>query len=275
MAAKLGILAGSGELPRHIIEACRAAHRPFYVLAFEGACDPATIAGVPHGWVRLGAAATGLRLLRENGALELVMAGGLRRPSLWSLRPDWRITQFLIKVGFRALKDFGDDALLRAVIAELEAEGFHIVGVDSLLAELLAPSGPLGRERPDAQAEADIATGLAAARAHGARDLGQAVIVQQGAVLAVEDADGTDALIRRSAGLKRPGPGGILIKIAKPRQERRADLPAIGPATIAAAAAAGLRGIAIEVGACLVLDRAALVEAADRAGIFVIGVKAD
>lgn len=272
MARKLGLLAGSGELPLRIIEACRAAHRPLFVLAFEGACAPAAVAAVSHAWVRLGAAATGLRLLHENGVEELVMAGGLPRPSLWSLRPDWRITRFLLKVGFRALKDFGDDALLRAVIAELEGEGFHVIGVDRILADLIAPLGALGGVQPDEAAGADIAAGLAAARAHGARDLGQAVIVQQGTILAVEDAAGTDALIRRSAAVRKPGPGPILVKTAKPGQERRADLPAIGPATIATAAAAGLRGIAIEAGATLVLDRAAVTEAADRAGIFVIGV---
>jgi DUF1009 family protein len=131
----------------------------------------------------------------------------------------------------------------------------------------LAPLGPLGAHTPDAAAKADIATGLAAARAHGARDLGQAVIAQHGRVVGVEDRDGTDALIRRGN-----GQGGVLVKLAKPGQERRADLPAIGPATIAAVAAAGLRGIAIEAGATLVLDREAVIAAADRAGIFVVGV---
>jgi DUF1009 family protein len=267
MAGKLGILAGSGELPVRVIEACRAINRPVFVLAFEGSCDPATMTGVPHGWTRLGAAATGLRLLHENDVDELVMAGGVRRPSLRALKPDWRALRFVMKIGLRALADFGDDALFRAIIAELEREGFRIVGVDGILAHLLAPLGPLGALTPDAAAKADIATGFAAARAHGARDLGQAVIVQHGRVVGVEDREGTDALIRGGN-----GQGGVLVKLAKPGQERRADLPAIGPATIAAVAAAGLRGIAIEAGATLVLDRAAVVAAADRAGIFVVGV---
>jgi DUF1009 family protein len=272
MAARLGILAGSGELPLCIVEACRAAHRPVFVLAFEGACDAATVASVPHAWVRLGAAASGLRHLRENGVEEVVMAGGMRRPSLWALRPDWRSVQFLAKVGYRALTDFGDDALLRAIIAEFEREGFRVVGIDGLLSDLLAPLGPLGRERPDAAAEADIAVGLAAARAHGERDLGQAVVVREGAILDVEDSSGTDALIRRCAVARHGGPGGVLVKMAKPRQERRADLPAIGPGTITAAVASGLRGIAIEAGATLVLNRAAVAAAADDAGIFVVGI---
>ncbi len=268
MAGKLGILAGSGELPLRVIEACRAVNRPVFVLGFEGSCPPAILAGVPHAWIRLGAAATGLRLLRENAVDELVMAGGLRRPSLWALRPDWRTLQFIAEIGLGALRDWGDDALLRAIIAALEREGFRVVGVDGVLADLLAPLGALGSHAPDRAAAADIKVGLAAAHAHGARDLGQAVIVRQGGVVGVEDRHGTDALIRRCAGV-----GGVLVKMAKPGQDRRADLPAIGPGTIAVAAASGLRGIAIEAAATLVLDRAALIAAADRAGIFVVGVK--
>jgi DUF1009 family protein len=269
MAGKLGILAGSGELPLRVIESCRAVNRPVFALAFEGSCEPATVADVAHEWLRLGAGATGLRLLRDNQVEELVMAGGVRRPSLRALRPDWRTLRFLAKIGLRALADWGDDALFRAIIAELEHEGFRVIGVDTILAHLLAPMGPLGAHKPEGADEADIAAGLAAARAHGARDLGQAVIARQGRVVGVDDRAGTDALIRRFA-----GSGGVLVKMAKPGQERRADLPAIGSATIAAVAASGLRGIAIEAGATLVLDRDAVAAAADRAGIFVVGVKA-
>jgi DUF1009 family protein len=269
-AAKLGILAGAGELPVRIIDACRATGRPVFVLAFEGAADPAALAGVPQAWVRLGAAADGLRLLRENGVEELVMAGGIERPSLFSLRPDWRTAKFFARVGYRAL---GDDGLLKAVIHELEEEGFRVVGADSLLPQAVAPDGPLGRLTPDAQAEADIALGFRVARALGALDIGQAAVVQQGLVLGVEAIEGTDALIARAGRLKREGPGGVLVKAAKPGQERRVDLPTIGLRTVANVAAAGLRGIAVEAGTSLVIDPKALAAAADRAGLFVIGIK--
>jgi UDP-2,3-diacylglucosamine hydrolase len=164
MAGKLGILAGSGELPLHVIEACRAINRPVFVLGFEGSCTPATLAGVPHAWIRLGAAATGLQRLRENAVDELVMAGGVHRPSLWALRPDWRTLKFIAEIGFSALGHWGDDALLRAIIAALEHEGFRVLGVDSVLADLLAPLGALGIQVPDHAAETDIKVGLAAAR---------------------------------------------------------------------------------------------------------------
>jgi hypothetical protein len=267
--AKLGILAGSGELPLRLIDACRSAQRPFFVLAFEGEADPAALAEVPHAWVRLGAAAEGIERLRREGVNELVLAGGVRRPSLRSLRPDWRAAKFFARIGYRAL---GDDGLLSAVVKELEREGFRVVGADTLLESVLIPAGPLGRHAPpDGQALSDIEHGFRIARAIGALDIGQAVIVQQGLVLGVEAIEGTDALIARCGALRREGPGGVLVKTAKPGQERRADLPTIGPRTLKAAAAAGLRGIAVEAGAALVLDGPKVVELADRDGLFVIG----
>lgn len=271
MPPKLGILAGAGELPLRLIEACRATERPVFVLAFEGSADPTILQGVPHARIRLGAAGEGIRLLHENGVEELVLAGGVKRPSLLALRPDWRTAKFFARVGYRAL---GDDGLLRAVIHELEAvEGFRVVGAETILGEALASEGPFGRFSPDEQAQQDIALGFRIVHALGALDIGQAVVVQQGLVLGVEAIEGTDALLQRCGALRRDGPGGVLVKGAKPGQERRADLPTIGPQTLAGAAAAGLRGIAVEAGVSLVLGRAALVAAADRAGLFVIGVR--
>jgi DUF1009 family protein len=269
MAAKLGIFAGGGELPLRIIEACRAAERGVFVLAFEGAADPAVVSGVPHAWVRLGAAGEALRLLREQRVEEIVFAGGVKRPSLLSLRPDWRAAKFFARVGYRAL---GDDGLLTAVIREFEGEGFRVVGADTILGSALAPTGRLGRHAPDAQAEDDIALGFRIVRALGALDIGQAAVVQQGLVLGVEAIEGTDALIARCADLRREGPGGVLVKAPKPGQEPRADLPTIGRRTVDGAAAAGLRGIAVEAGASLIIDRAAVAAAADRSGLFVVGV---
>lgn len=268
----LGIIAGSGALPRRLVERCRAASRPVFVLALEGAADPDMVADVPHAWCRLGAAAKGLDLLRANGVADLVLAGGVHRPSLSSLLPDWRAAKFFARAGYRAL---GDDGLLSAIVKELEREGFRVVGADEILsAENLMPIGPLGRHTPDDEAKADIELGLRVARALGALDIGQAVIVQQGLVLGVEAAEGTDELLRRCAALRRDGPGGVLVKIAKPGQERRADRPTIGPQTAALAAASGLQGIAAEAGMTLVMDRIELVRAVDEAGLFIVGMAA-
>jgi lipid-A-disaccharide synthase len=268
MPNKLGLLAGGGRLPARLIERCRAAGREIFVLCFEGQTDPGLAADLPHAWVRLGAAEEAIRRLREAGVRELVMAGAMRRPSAQELRPDWRAAQFLARIGIGAL---GDDGLLRAVRAELEREGFTLVGVDSVLRELVAPAGTFGSHGPDAQAEADIARGLEVIAALGAVDVGQAAVVQQGVVLGIEAAEGTDALIERCGRLQRRGPAGVLVKAAKPGQAREMDLPAIGPETVERAIAAGLRGIAVEAGNTLVLDRERLVRRADEAGIFVVG----
>ncbi len=268
---RLGIIAGSGDLPRRIIDSCHATGREVFVLAIEGAAEPATVAAMPHAWCPVGSAGRALDLLHAAGVRDLVLAGGVRRPSLAALRPDWRAAKLLARIGYRAL---GDDGLLSAVVKELEREGFHVVGADQLLDEAALPEGPLGALRPDAEAAADIAQGLRLARAIGALDIGQAVVVQQGLVLGVEAIEGTDALLRRCAELRRDGPGGVLVKAEKPGQERRADRPTIGPQTVILAAESGLRGIAAEAGATLVIDRPEVIRLADAAGLFVVGVSA-
>ena len=267
----LGILAGGGALPRRLTVACRAIGREVFVLAFEGQTDPETTADVNHAWVRLGAAGRALAHLRAAGVEELAFAGAIRRPSLAGLRPDARAARLLTRIGVRSL---GDDGLLSAVIAELEeAEGFRVIAPDMIVAELLATPGAYGRLGPDAGAERDIARGVAVARGLGAFDVGQAVVVQDGIVLGLEAVEGTGALLERCAALGREGPGGVLVKVRKPGQERRVDLPTIGRETVVAAAAAGLRGIAVEAGGALVIDRAAVADAADRAGLFVVGIE--
>jgi len=266
----LGIIAGSGGLPRRVIESCRAAGREVFVLALEGAADHATVESVPHAWCRIGAAATALDLLRANAVGDLVLAGGVHRPSLAALRPDWKATKILARIGYRAL---GDDGLLTAVIKELEHEGFRVIGADQLLDKATLPEGPLGQVRPDADAAADIAHGVPIARAIGTLDIGQAVVVQQGFVLGVEAIEGTDGLLRRCASLRRDGPGGVLVKVEKPGQEKRADRPVIGPQTVILAAESGLRGIAAEAEATLVLEREEVVRLADSTGLFVVGIR--
>ena len=242
------------------------------MLAFEGYTDAETTQGVEHAWVRLGAAGKALRCLRDAGAEDLVLAGPVRRPSLMDLRPDATALKFFAKAGGKAM---GDDSLLRGVIRMLEEdEGFRVVGVDDVLGGITAPEGTLGAHVPDAEAERDIRRGVEVVRALGAADVGQAAIVQDGIVLGVEAVEGTDALLQRCIGLRREGPGGVLVKLSKPGQEKRADLPTIGTDTVARAKEAGLRGIAIEAGLTLVIASDAVIEAADAAGLYVIGLSA-
>ncbi len=268
-AGTLGILAGGGTLPRRVAEAAAAQGRPVFIVAFAGQFDPKTVEGFPHIALRIGEAGRIIAEMKKAGVADLVMAGGVRRPSISELGLDWRGVQLFARIGAGAL---GDNGLLTAIGRELEREGFRLVGASEILAGSGVAAGVLGRHRPDDQARADIAHGLTVARALGAVDVGQSVVVQQGLVLGVETIEGTDALLLRVGPLRRDGLGGVLVKIAKPEQDRRIDLPTIGPATVRQAAASGLRGIAIQAGATIVLDRDDAVAAADEAGLFLVAV---
>jgi DUF1009 family protein len=271
MACKLGIIAGGGTLPRLLIDACRASGRDFHVFALEGQASGGTVDGVAHDWYRFGQAGAALKRARELDIRDVVLAGTVVRPSFSSLRPDWRTLSFLMRLGRAGI---GDDGLLRRIVAAIEEEGFTVVGADSLLDGLKPAPGCLGRHRPDEDAEADIERGRAVLSAMSAVDVGQAVVVQQGMVLGVEAIEGTDALLDRCAALRRDGAGGVLVKMAKRNQERRIDLPTIGPETVRRAAAAGLRGIAVGANATIVVGRDEVVRLADEGGLFVIAVEA-
>lgn len=270
MPRKLGIIAGGGSLPARLVRACRDAGRPVFVLALKDHCDAEALGSdVDQAWIRMGEAGTGIRLLHEAGVADLVMAGGVDRPTLAGLRPDWRTARFFARLGFKAL---GDDSLLSAVTKELEGEGFRIVGVHDILPDLSPEAGILGRHAPDDTAHADIVRAVAVVRALGVLDVGQGAVVQQGIVLGVEAVEGTDRLLARCADLARPGPGGVLVKLCKPGQETRVDLPTVGPNTITAAARAGLRGVAVHAGRSLLVDREATIAAADAADLFLLAI---
>lgn len=270
MPTKLGIVAGGGDLPVRLAAMCRAAGRPYFVLGLNGCAEPDFVNHHPHAWVGIAALGAAFSLLKEAEVKEVVLAGRVHRPSMMTLRPDATGAAFLARAGLRALQ--GDDGLLSALAKLIEEQGFRVVAPEAVSAELIAPAGTIGAVHPDALAQADIARGMTVARTVGAFDIGQGVVVQHGVVLGVEAIEGTDKLLERCAALRRDGPGGVLVKCAKPGQERRIDLPTIGVATVRLAAAAGLRGIAVEAGGALIVDRSAVAEAANAAGLFVVGV---
>ncbi len=265
---KLGILAGGGDLPGLLIEACAATGREVFVVAFKGFAQADTLADTPHVWTDLAAVGKTLRHLHKAKCDQVVLAGPVGRPSISSMRPDLRGALLLPRV----IKAGGDDAALKIIVAELEGEGFDVLGADDILGDLLAPSGAIGSLLPGLEHNEDIGRGIKAAQALGRADVGQAVVIQQGVVLGVEAAEGTDALIKRCAKLRMDGRGSVLVKLKKPGQERRADLPTIGTATILGAARAGLVGIAVEAGGTLILGRQNVAAAADKAGLFVYGI---
>ncbi|MCE2576378.1 LpxI family protein [Komagataeibacter sp. FNDCR2] len=269
--ACVGILAGGGPLPGQVARAVARAGGRVFIVGFQGFAEPDVIGPWPHRMIRLAAAGEILSALHAHGCRDLVLIGPVRRPSLLNLRPDATGARILARIG-KALFA-GDDGLLGAIVRVLGEEGFTIRGAHEYLAGSVARHGVMGRVTPDDVAHADIALGQKVVRQLGALDIGQGCVVQGGLVLAVEALEGTDRMLERVAALRQPDrPGGVLVKMAKPDQERRADLPTIGPRTVAGAMAAGLRGIALEAGATLMTDPDACIAMADEAGLFLMGV---
>lgn len=267
----LGIIAGRGELPLAIRRACEREGRRFFVAAIKG-CGEHVTRGLPsdgYSITRLDKPGAALTALRQAGVKELVLAGGVDRPSLWSLRPDWTSLRFVFSIG---LKLGGENSILEAVRDALQDRGFHLRGADELVQGLLSEQRLYSRKAPSKADRQDIAQAWKIAKTLGALDAGQGAIVQRSFILAIEAVEGTDAMIARAGALKRGRGGGVLVKVMKPQQDRRLDTPTIGPATVEALAEAGLAGMVIEAGAALVLNEMKLVELADRHGLFVIGM---
>jgi hypothetical protein len=270
--ATLGIIAGGGELPLAIAESARDAGRNVFVLALSDADDG--LSQFPRENSGIGELGKSLSLLKKHDCADITFAGRVSRPEWNALKLDARGALALPKVIAAALK--GDDALMRTMLAIFEKEGFRVVGTADAAPNLIATQGIYGKHKPDAQAQADIAQARDVVRRLGEMDIGQAAAVADGLVLAVEAAEGTDAMLERLTSLSKNLRGtpqkrrGVLVKSPKPAQERRVDLPVIGVRTIELASAAGLAGVAVEAGAALLMRKAKIVEAADRLGLFVM-----
>jgi DUF1009 family protein len=268
----LGIIAGGGELPLAIAESVAGSGRQVFVLGLSGAED--ALSTFPREDAGIGELGKSFQLLRKHGCDEITFAGRVSRPEWNAIKLDARGVLALPKVVAAALK--GDDALMRTMIGMFEKEGFRVIGTADAAPGLIAPAGVYGKIQPATQALADIAQAREIIRRLGELDIGQAAVVCEGLVLAVEAAEGTDAMLERLTALSKNLRGtadkrrGVLVKAPKPGQERRVDLPVIGMRTIELAAAGGLAGVAVEAGAALLMRKAKLVETADRLGLFVM-----
>ena len=264
----LGIIAGGGELPRAIAQSAREQGRDVFVVALEKAGDWTN--DFPHDRSSMGLVGKTLGLLRAHACKEVVFAGYVDRPNFFKLRYDLKGLSWFPTVlwGMRE----GDNTLLDVMVGLFEKEGLAIKNIGDVAPWLQIGEGPLGKIAPLTADAGDIALAVAQARSQGSRDVGQAVVVRDGAILAIEDRSGTDAMLTRLGPL--PPGRGVLAKALKPIQDRKTDLPTIGVATVKHAAACGLAGIAIEAHTALVLGKAAVAEAADALGLFVVGVPA-
>jgi UDP-2,3-diacylglucosamine hydrolase len=270
----LAIIAGGGTLPSALAEAATARGRAVHILAIRGEADEA-VARFPHTWLKWGEVGKLFATLEDRRCRDLVIIGAVSRPDLANVRFDFgavRNLPFLLSLGMG-----GDDHVLSSVVRFLEAKGYRVHGAGDVAPELLAGQGKLGAKAPSPEDLADIETAFRVVAALGRLDVGQAVVVVKGRVLAVEAAEGTDAMLNRCAELRRGGSGrrraptGVLAKAPKPGQEERVDLPTIGPDTVENAASAGLAGIAVAAGRVLIAERAATIAAADKHGLFLFG----
>lgn len=279
-ADRVAVLAGSGRLPVNVVEGLAAlGHEPFVVLIGGEADDDPRLTAHDHAMLELENFGGLVSLLKANRITHVVMAGGVgRRPSWWRMR----ITPTFLSVAAKALYGLsrGDDGLLRTVVRAFEGKGFKVVGAHEIVPDLLTPEGQLTKAGPTAADRRDLDAAWVAAQAIGALDIGQGAIAIGGRVIALEGIEGTDGLLERTRELRSHGrlasaKRGVLVKRAKPGQELRADLPAIGPATIDGAHAAGLAGVGVEAGRSLILDHGVMIARADALGLFVVGLSAD
>jgi hypothetical protein len=267
--APIALFAGKGDLPKTLIRVFQKQTRPFVILAFKGQTEASLIQDLPHLWIHYGEIGKAMDYIQKNHVQEIVMAGAMSRPAMTEIRPDWEGVKWLAKIGSKAL---GDDNLLKLIIRMIEEKGYKVVGPDEILADILAPEGNLTEQEPDEQAWRDIGRGVEILCALSPVDVGQAVVIQEGLVLGVEAIEGTDGLIERTSVLHRPGLGGILVKIAKPQQEQRVDLPTIGLETIQKALASGLRGIAVEARRTFFLNQSEALKLANEKHFFIVGL---
>jgi len=274
----LGIIAGRGSLPSVIARAAMASEIPIHLVAIRGETSE-EIECFPHTWIQWGEIGKLFSALKDNTCTDLVIIGGVNRPDFDNVRLDLgaiKTLPFLL-----SLAKGGDDHVLSSVVRFFEEKGYHVHGAGQVLPELLADEGKLSTKAPSAEDKADIATGLEVVRALGRHDIGQAVVVAKGRVLAVEAAEGTDAMLQRCAELRKSGRArgahqtGVLVKAPKPGQEERIDMPTIGPETMRRAAAAGLAGVAVAAGQVLMAERGETIAAAKANKLFLVGERWD
>ncbi|MGE6740139.1 LpxI family protein [Allorhizobium pseudoryzae] len=273
---RLAIIAGGGYLPLYVAEAARAAGDDPVVIALRHEADR-DFSSFDHMVTGVGDFAGIQQVLRQKGVRRVVLSGGVKR------RPEWRdihpTFRSILKIPhvIRTLLAGGDDTVLQMVIGLFESMGCRVVGVQEIVPGLLAETGHLTATPPASEDMRDIETAAEAARLLGQLDVGQGAVCVGGRIVALEGVEGTDAMLERVASLRAAGRiskkrRGVLVKLCKPQQDVRADLPTIGPSTVQSAIAAGLAGIAVEAGRALVVDRADMIALAERNGLFVCGI---
>ena len=271
---KLGLIAGGGQLPIHVVQAASEEGIDVSVIGLEGYASSADYKDI-H-FFRIAEFGRIVKFLKKSKCTHVCFAGLVTRPDFKTLKPD--LKAMLHMPGAIKAAQQGDDALMRYLLELFEKEGFEIISPQSLCQSLVVPEGVLGAVKISGSHAQDARKACEIASKIGALDIGQGAVVNRGVVLAVEAQEGTDAMLERLLSLPAELRGtaearsGVLAKMVKPGQEMRVDLPTIGPMTVENAAKAGLAGIVVEGGRAFVIDRAKVIQLADAAGIFVAGL---
>lgn len=264
---RLGLIAGNGRFPLVFIEAAHTQGIEIVAVAHQGE-TPDDIAGqLPDvTWVKVGELGKIIETFLKAGVTQVVMAGGIHKAgALTNIQPDARGLAFISR-----LSSLKDDVILRGIAQELESDGIDVVESTRLLPSLVPDEGVLTAVSPDTKQHADIRLGVQVAKEIGRWDIGQSVVVKQGTVFAVEGAEGTNATIQRGGELS--GPGTVVVKVSKPHQDLRFDVPTVGPETIHVMRAVQAQVLAVEAGKTLMLDKSTLIRDADVAGMCVVAV---
>jgi hypothetical protein len=275
----LALICGGGSMPLAVADFVAARGRKVLLFPLRGIAKPEDYARREHTWVRIAKFGAFERAAKAAGCREIVLIGSIVRPSIWQVRFDWLTIKLVPRIAAAFVG--GDDFVLSSGAKLIEERGFRVLGAHEVAPEILVPQGTLGGAEPSERDRADIDLGLDYLRATGSFDVGQAVVVAGKHVLAVEAAEGTDAMLARVAEMRANGRlrsatgTGVLVKAPKQGQDRRFDLPSIGPQTVEGAARAGLAGIAVVAGSTIVAEPERLIAAANRANIFIIGTPAE
>jgi DUF1009 family protein len=270
---KLGIISGGGGLPCDVAQAALANNRAVHLIGIEGEAGD-QISQFPHSWIKWGEIGRLFSILKDENCRDVVIIGHVKRPDLSQIRMDLgalKLLPFIMK-----LKTGGDDSILSKIAGLFEDKGHRVCSVLDLVPDLAAAFGDMTKSTPGEIDRQDISRGLEVVAAMGRFDVGQAVVVVNGHVIAIEGAEGTDQMLERCQSLRqwgRKGQHGVLVKVPKPSQDRRIDLPTIGPKTVELVLAARLSGIAVAAGETLIADKAVTIADANKGKLFVRGVK--
>ena len=268
---KVGLIAGDGSFPIEVAKSISQKNKEIFIIAIKGSASK-DIERYPHLWIRIGQIGKAIRALKENNCKELILIGGVKKPNVWLLRPDFGALKLFFKLIILPIK--GDASILKTLLNFLEKDNkFKVVGAEKYISYLLMSKGLIAGEKINEQANIDIDIAVENCKNIGSKDIGQACVVVNGQIIASEDSSGTDKMLRGIISKEiRFHNEGVLVKLAKPIQDRRVDLPAIGMQTIKLAKEIGLCGIAIEEKSSFISNKERVLKFANKNNIFIFGL---